>query len=152
MIMTEKEQRVYSEVYEILKNIRKEYIDELPKEVYDNIERNRDDEYIPNIDKDKTLDEQDIMNETKDVIASLRLEYWCKNEIEREEFIKLLKRNQEEYQLVLDSMMVSADSLFNHNDFNNLTKNTVSKSPNITVYKKEGIFQRVLKKMFGSKN
>ena len=150
--MTEKEQRVYSEVYEILKNIRKEYIDELPKEVYDNIERNRDDEYIPNIDKDKTLDEQDIMNETKDVIASLRLEYWCKNEIEREEFIKLLKRNQEEYQLVLDSMMVSADSLFNHNDFNNLTKNTVSKSPNITVYKKEGIFQRVLKKMFGSKN
>lgn len=152
MIMTEKEQRVYSEVYEILKNIRKEYIDELPKEVYDNIERNRDDEYIPNIDKDKTLDEQDIMNETKDVIASLRLEYWCKNEIEREEFIKLLKRNQEEYQLVLDSMMVSADSLFNHNDFNNLTKNTVSKSPNITVYKKEGIFQRILKKMFGSKN
>lgn len=150
--MTEKEQRVYSEVYEILKNIRKEYIDELPKEVYDNIERNRDDEYIPNIDKDKTLDEQDIMNETKDVIASLRLEYWCKNEIEREEFIKLLKRNQEEYQLVLDSMMVSADSLFNHNDFNNLTKNTVSKSPNITVYKKEGIFQRILKKMFGSKN
>lgn len=150
--MTEKEQRVYSEVYEILKNIRKEYIDELPKEVYDNIERNRDDEYIPNIDKDKTLDEQDIMNETKDVIASLRLEYWCKNEIEREKFIKLLKKNQEEYQLVLDSMMVSADSLFNHNDFNNLTKNAISKSPNITVYKKEGIFQRVLKKMFGSKN
>ena len=63
-----------------------------------------------------------------------------------------MKRNQEEYQLVLDSMMVSADSLFNHNDFNNLTKNTVSKSPNITVYKKEGIFQRILKKMFGSKN
>lgn len=152
MIMTEKEQRVYSEVYEILKNIRKEYIDKLPKEVYDNIERNRDDEYIPKIDKDKTLDEQDIMNETKDVIASLRLEYWCKNEIEREEFIKLLKRNEEEYQFVLDSMMVSADSIFNHNDFNNSTKNTVSKAPNITVYKKEGIFQRILKKMFGSKN
>lgn len=93
----------YSEVYEILNLIGKEYKNKIPTELLRMIDEERDKEYKPNINTKRPLKEQNIHQKTYDILGMLQLNYWCKNENIKKELIKKFndndkKREQEIYE------------------------------------------------------
>lgn len=61
------------------------------------IKEEKDNEYKPNIKQDIPLEEQNILPETIDILALLKLNYWC-NEEEKKELLELLNKNEQKFQ------------------------------------------------------
>ena len=83
----------YSEVYEILNLIRKEYKDKIPTELLQIIYEEMNKDYKPNINIKIPLKEQNIHQKTYDILGMLQLNYWCKNENEKKELLKKFSEN-----------------------------------------------------------
>lgn len=90
--------KAYSEVYEILKLVDKEYFDKIPKKFVEFLEREKDNNYIPNINENIPLEEQKLLNDTINILAMLKLDYWCSSEEEKSELLKLLNENEKKHQ------------------------------------------------------
>ena len=81
--MEEEKRKAYSEVVEILKLIDDEKrIEKIPFEVIELIKRNSDPEYKPMIDKEKSLEDQELRNETYSIIGWIASKYWDEEIIE----------------------------------------------------------------------
>lgn len=89
-----KRNRVFSEVYSVLNALGNKYIDKIPKKVFEIIEKNRDLEYEPEIDRNKALNKQNISKEAINMIAKIDLDFWCKTNQEKSEMHILLKENE----------------------------------------------------------
>lgn len=89
--------KAYSEVYEILKMVDKEYFDKIPKKFVEFLEREKDNNYIPNINENIPLEEQKLLNDTINILAMIKLDYWCSSEEEKSELLKLLNGNEKKY-------------------------------------------------------
>lgn len=89
--------KAYSEVYEILKMVDKEYFDRIPKKFVEFLEREKDNNYIPNINENIPLEEQKLLNDTINILAMIKLDYWCSSEEERSELLKLLNENEKKH-------------------------------------------------------
>ena len=57
--------KAYSEVYEIVNMLEKEYLDRIPEKVLDFFDEARDKEYKPIIDVNKPLNKQNIIETLK---------------------------------------------------------------------------------------
>ncbi len=90
--------KAYSEVYEILKMVDKEYFDKIPKKFVEFLEREKDNNYIPNINENIPLEEQKLLNDTINILAMIKLDYWCSSEEEKSELLKLLNENEKTHQ------------------------------------------------------
>ena len=84
---------IYSEVYAILNMLGKEYINKLPKDIYNIIKEEKSTEYNPVYETTVALDKQDVKKETISIIAFLHLNYWCNEE----EKIKLRELFESDY-------------------------------------------------------
>lgn len=97
----------YSEVYEILNLMEKEYTDKIPNKIKDLIINEKDNEFKVNISPEVPLENQNLQKDTLTILAILYLNYWYKNEQEKQELIKIFdsvdKKNSEIY---------SVDNLF----------------------------------------
>lgn len=93
-----KTKRIYSEVYQILNLLGDEYINKLPKGLYDMLKEKRDSDYNPQYCDNIPLYKQNVDKETISIIALLHLSYWCKNEDERNALKKEFKSNEDKYQ------------------------------------------------------
>lgn len=89
--------KAYSEVYEILKMVDKEYFDKIPKKFVEFLEREKDNNYIPNINENISLEEQKLLNDTINILAMIKLDYWCSSEEEKSELLKLLNENEKKH-------------------------------------------------------
>ena len=89
--------KAYSEVYEILKIVDKEYFDRIPKKFVEFLEREKDNNYIPNINENIPLEEQKLLNDTINILAMIKLDYWCSSEEEKSELLKLLNENEKKH-------------------------------------------------------
>lgn len=89
--------RAYSEVYEILKLVDKEYFDKIPKKFVEFLKREKDNNYIPNINENIPLEEQKLLNDTINILAMIKLDYWCSSEEEKSELLKLLNENEKKH-------------------------------------------------------
>lgn len=89
--------KAYSEVYEILKMVDKEYFDRIPKKFVEFLEREKDNNYIPNINENIPLEEQKLLNDTINILAMIKLDYWCSSEEEKSELLKLLNENEKKH-------------------------------------------------------
>lgn len=65
----------YSEVYEILKYLDENNKAKIPKEVIDAICENRNKDYTFELDEEKTLQEQNLLPETRAVLFNLFRDY-----------------------------------------------------------------------------
>lgn len=90
--------KAYSEVSKILELLGAEYINKIPNEIIENINKEKDNEYIVNINPDIPLEEQNLLQDTISILAMLKLDYWCENEDEKKELLNILNKNEEEYQ------------------------------------------------------
>lgn len=77
---------VYSEVLGILNNLPQSALRNIPAEILENIKKNSNEEYIFKYDIYKSLNEQNVLEETKTMIAILFRDYWATDE-QREKII-----------------------------------------------------------------
>ena len=88
---------IYSEVYAILNMLGKEYINKLPKNIYNIIKEEKSTEYNPVYATTVALDRQDVKKETISIIAFLHLNYWCDDE-EKIKLRELFDENEYRFQ------------------------------------------------------
>ena len=84
---------VYAEVFEILKNISKEKVALIPRDIILRIKEKRNVRYEVNIDWSKELDESQISKDAINIIGYFNYEYWTQD---KEEKLKRLGINVEE--------------------------------------------------------
>ena len=109
--MSDKIRKAYSEVYEILQLLDDEFVDKVPKKFMEFIEKEKDNDYIPNIKPNVSLEEQELLEDTINILAMLKLDYWCENEAEKQELLDILNKNEIEHQQELREKY-NPDNLF----------------------------------------
>lgn len=82
-----------TEVLEILMHMEPFMIDQLPRIVWENLEKNKDKYYKFKYDENKNLEKQNILNETIDIIAYFYANYWS-DETEKQEFKNFLVKKE----------------------------------------------------------
>ncbi len=108
--MEEKEE-IYSELYSVLNLLGKSYIEKLPKQLYQLIENSRNPNYLPKYSFNEPLVNQNINKKTISMLALIDLNYWRKDNTEKQELVDILNRNKkmvDEYQ----SIKYNYDNLF----------------------------------------
>ena len=106
--MEDKYPKAYKQVIEILKYAPQEIVDKIPKKMIKTFKTNMDDKYDFKIDISKSFEEQDVLEETKAILANIFRDYWAtpeqkerilekeKNDIEIEENLKREKYNPDD--------------------------------------------------------
>ena len=142
-------EKVLREVEHILQNSPKEIQDKIPNDFRNAIIEKMDVNYIPEpYDENKTLDEQNISEETKKILALIYRDYLVSDE-ERKELIieennirqKLENEKKEKYN-VEDIFNNKTKNSQNTNKDSNINKLTIKESNNEKWYKK--IFEIIL--------
>lgn len=127
----------YAELDEILNLMNNKYLEKIPTKFKDFISREKDKDYINKIDINKPLEEQNLQRKTLVLLAVLRLNYWCENEEEKQEFLNELSENQRE-----QVEKYSTDNIF-------IKKQEKVKNENsqLVEYKEKNVIQKVIEKI-----
>lgn len=138
---------IYSEVYAILNMLGKEYINKLPKDIYNIIKEEKSTEYNPVYETTVALDKQDVKKETISIIAFLHLNYWC-NEDEKIKLRELFDENEDKYQEELkqqeeQEVEQEDEEIQDDNNEIEIGKEFLS----MIVYKEENFAQRIFNKI-----
>ncbi|MBR1539963.1 MAG: hypothetical protein IJ629_02110 [Clostridia bacterium] len=88
--------RVYSEVYEFINLLDREYIDKIPKQLMDFFRENRDKTYSKNINPWMDIQSQNLRRDTILIINVINYKYWADDK-EKEILNEIYKRNDKEY-------------------------------------------------------
>lgn len=139
--MNIKTKEIYSEVYQVLNLLGNEYVDKLPKSLFNMLEEKRNINYETKYTKDLPLNKQNIKKETLSIIALLHLNYWCENLNEKNELNQMFKNNEDRYQNELKKKYDSND-IFKKQVQENIIKNEVS-----LIEYKESIFKRLINRI-----
>ena len=136
-----------TETLDILNHMDKSYTDKIPKKFKDFLEKNKLNNYIPNLDHSKKLKEMNLKEKTKDILATIYMNYWC-NATQKENYIKTLKQNEEIYQKEL------TEKYNPDNIFKNKTKTKIQQEQPVQedvdlVEVKESFFTKFIKKLKG---
>ena len=89
--------KAFSEIDMILNLIDSEMKNKVSADFIKFIKEEKDNNYKPNINPELPLEEQNILPETIDILALLKLNYWC-NEEEKKELLELLNKNEQKFQ------------------------------------------------------
>ena len=90
--------QAYSEVDELLNLITEEERNKIPKKLRDFFREEKDVTYIKNISCDIPIKEQNLKEETLAIIALLNLQYWCKDDNEKQRLQEIYANNENKYQ------------------------------------------------------
>lgn len=137
----------YSEVYEILNLLDKDYKEKVPDKVRTFFKEERLKDYKPEIDTDTPLIDQNLKRETIVLLAILNLNYWCETPEEKQEILDELSQNEKEKQDLLEEY--NPDNLFKKKP-NDVVENedTINiQEVSLVEYKKQGLFKRILDKI-----
>ena len=74
--MEENYHKAYKEVIEILKYVPQESVNKIPKTMLETFEKKMDKDYVFNVDINKSFEEQNLLEETKDIFAVIFRDYW----------------------------------------------------------------------------
>lgn len=91
--------KAYKEVVEILKYVPKESVDKIPQTMLDTFNSKMDNSYNFSVDINKSFEEQELLEETKAILANIFRDYWAtpyqKERIEAKEKYDRLKIEEE---------------------------------------------------------
>lgn len=112
--MNIKYQNALSEVEEILKRTDEELLEKIPSSVKQFIKENKNEEYIVQIDGNKSLEEQNILSETQAILALIYRTYWAtedeRKEFEQQDIIELEKEQQKRTQIYFNDIFENRKS------------------------------------------
>lgn len=69
--------KAYKEVIEILYYVPRESVDKIPQKMIDTFKAKMDNEYNFKIDINKSFEEQNLLKETKAILANIFRDYWA---------------------------------------------------------------------------
>jgi len=142
--------QAYSEVNEFLSLLSENLRNEIPKKLREFFKEEKDDNYVKNIDKNIPIKEQNLKEETLAIIAMLNLQYWCKDEEEKERLQRIYNENEKKYQEQIREQY-NPDNLFN-NKKPAVIQETETINENVAMVEyKESVFKRFwnkIKKVF----
>ncbi len=130
--------QAFSEVKCILDFLPIHYTEKLPKKLLNIINSLYDEKFKIKINPNIELKKQNFTEDTKNIIAVLKYNYWCKNDEEKENLARMFKENEDKYQEDLREKY-NPDNIFKNR------KNEDTESNNLpVVIKKENLFIRAL--------
>lgn len=133
---------VYSEVYEILNLLGKQYIDLIPNNLYKFFEENRLNSYSPSYDINNPLTNQKINKKTAAILCMLHYNYWCKDDNEKEKISRILeynKKNKEEKYAKL------TEDIFAKRNNNIKNANVNNKEDSLVIVKEDNLFKKIIR-------
>ena len=142
----------YTEVLDILRYISKEDYEKIPKSKIKVFEENSNKNYSFKYDVDKTLEEQNISEIAKMIIAILCRDYWTTNE-QRYIIIKKQREAREEQERQIrerieQNKKIKEDSLKVIDVSSDLDLDLdYARGTNLEIYKEENIFKRIISKI-----
>ena len=142
----------YTEVLDILKYISKEDYEKIPKSKIKVFEENSNKNYSFKYDVDKTLEEQNVSEIAKMIIAILCRDYWTTNE-QRYIIIKKQREAREEQERQIrerieQNRKIKEDSLKVIDVSSDLDLDLdYARGTNLEIYKEDNIFKRIISKI-----
>ena len=73
--------------------MEQKYVDMIPKKILDLFYEEKDKDYKANINPNISLTEQNLQRKTLVLLAMLNLNYWCKNETEKQAMLQMYADN-----------------------------------------------------------
>ena len=131
-----------AETLHYLKGIRKEDIDKIPKSFIKFLEENASKEYICNFDYHIPLKELNLLDETKGIIGTICLNYWCNTQEQKQAYLKRLNESEMKFEEEIREKY-NPDNLFKD-------KKTIIETTNNFVAMigyKEDFFTKLIKKL-----
>ena len=112
--------QAFSEEKCILDFLPINYTEKLPKKLLNIIDSLYDEKFKININPNIELKNQNFTEDTKNIIAVLKYNYWCKDDEEKENLARMFKENEQKYQENLREKY-NPDNIFKNrtNTFNN---------------------------------
>lgn len=141
-----KTRQAYSEIDEFLGLLSEEQRNEIPKKLRDFFKEEKDQEYFKNIDKDISIKDQNLKEETLAIIALLNLQYWCKDEEEKKRLQEIYAQNEKEYQDMLYEKY-NPNDIFKKKEGTTIENNTEIKEKMQMVEYKDSVFKRIINKI-----
>ena len=90
--------QTYAELDEFLELLYEKTRNEVPTKLRDFFKKEKDNNYHKGINPDIPIKEQNLKKETLALIALLNLQYWCKDEKEKERLKQVYTSNENKYQ------------------------------------------------------
>lgn len=137
-----------AEINEILKYLSVEQVNKIPKKLRILFEEIAEKDYIPHINPNKRIIEQDITPKTRDILIIFYRKYWANNEM-RQEIGKKLIENERKYQKELREKY-NPDNIFKTENKEKTTevfeKINVQNEVSVVEYK-ESILKKLINKI-----
>ena len=132
--------KAYKEVLEILKYVPKESVNKIPQTIIDTFYAKMDNNYNFSIDINKTFEEQELLVETKAILANIYRDYWATPE----EKAKIRAKEQSDMQIINEEKKkkYSVDVFKKENT---KKQDTVNENNLQAEVKKEKIYEKMLK-------
>ena len=133
----------YAEVYEILSFMEQKYVNMIPLKLFNLFKEERDKEYKPNINNTIPLNEQNLQKKTLSILAMLNLNYWCTDEKEKQELMKLYAENDKKREEKLREKY-NPDNLFKNKE---PKEQIYSNNTDLVEYHEENFLKKIIRKI-----
>lgn len=130
--------QAFSEVKCILDFLPIHYTEKLPKKLLNIINSLYDENFKIKINPNIELKNQNFSEDTKNIIAVLKYNYWCKDDEEKENLARMFKENEDKFQEDLREKY-NPDNIFKNRKNDDTEVNNLP-----VVIKKENLFIKVL--------
>ena len=135
--------KAYTEVLLILSYMEQKYVDMIPKKLLELFNEEKDKNYQPNINPNISLAEQNLQRKTLALLAMLNLNYWCKDENEKQEMLKMYSENDKKIEAEMRERY-NPDNLFKKREKVEQKDEAKEECTEIIEYKEQNIFKRIL--------
>ena len=140
--------QAYSEVDEFIELLSENEKNEIPKKLREFFKEEKDLDYKKNINASIPIKDQNLKEETLAIIALLNLQYWCKDEAEKNRLKSIYMANEEKYQVELREKY-NPDNIFKKKAENieeNAEENINQENVQMIEYK-EPFFKKIINKL-----
>ena len=131
--------QTYSEIDEFLELLDEKTRNEVPIKLRELFKKEKDNNYHKGINPNIPIKEQNLKKETLTLIALLNLQYWCKDEKEKERLKQVYANNEIKYQEELREKY-NPDNIFKKN--NKRMQNNTEEGA-IIEFKEEKWYQKI---------
>ena len=135
--------KAYAEVLLILTYMEQKYIDMIPKKLLELFNEEKDKNYQPNINPNISLAEQNLQRKTLALLAMLNLNYWCKDENEKKELLKMYSENDKKIEAEMRERY-NPDNLFKKREKVEQNNDIKQEKTELIEYKEKNIFRKIL--------
>lgn len=138
-------EKAYYEVSEILKYMSSDLVEKIPIKIRSFFEENKAKNYNFKYNLNKSLDQQEVSQETNEILTILYRDYICDQE-ERTEIDKILDENEKAYQEELRKMYNPKD-IFKNSKKEKTIKENLDQNNVVIIECQNGILKKIISKL-----